>query len=313
MIEREAALPERFRQTVQSTWGEPGAEWLRALPVLLADCTRRWSLTLAPPFPNLSFNYVAPAVRADGTEVVLKAGVPNKGLRCEEAALRVFDGSGCVRLLDADSEAGLLLLERLRPGIPLTTLADEARDDAATAIAASVMRGLWRPAPPHHPFPTVGDWGNGFGRLRARFEGGAGPLPQARVEEAEALFAELLASSAAPVLLHGDLHHDNILSAGRQPWLAIDPKGVVGEPAYEVGALLRNLWPDRHTHQNPGRLLDRRARQLAEELGLDLARVRGWAVAQAVLSAWWGIEDNDGDGGWEGAIADAERLAAIKP
>ena len=303
-------LPERFQQTVGATWGEPGRLWLRDLPALLEDCARRWSLTLAPPFPNLTFNYVAPAVREDGTETVLKVGVPNKELRSEAATLRVFDGRGSVRLLDADPVAGLLLLERLRPGTVLTTLADEAHDDAATAIAASVMRGLWRPAPPGHDFPTVGDWGEGFARLRVRFDGGTGPLPEARVEEAETLFAELLASSAPPVLLHGDLHHDNILSAQRQPWLAIDPKGLVGEPAYEVGALLRNLWADRHTHQNPGRLLERRAHQLADALDLDRARVRGWAVAQAVLSAVWGVEDNDD--GWDFAFATADLLAAIR-
>jgi len=311
----ETGLPERFVRTVCATWGEPGREWLVGLPALLEDCARRWSLTLSAPFPNLTFNYVAPAVRADGTEAVLKAGVPNKELRSEAAALRVFDGRGSVRLLDSDPDRGLLLLERLRPGAVLTALADEAHDGEATTIAASVMRGLWRPAPPGHDFPTVADWGESFARLRARFGGGTGPLPTARVEEAETLFADLLASSAPPVLLHGDLHHDNILSAHvlsaqRQPWLAIDPKGVVGEPAYEVGALLRNLWPDRHTHQNAGRLLERRAHRLAEELELDPARVRGWAVTQAVLSAVWGIEDNDD--GWGAALADAELLSAIK-
>ena len=305
----EAALPERFKQTVSTTWGEPGALWLRGLPGLLEDCARRWSLTLAPPFPNLTFHYVAPAMRADGTEAVLKVGVPGPDLRREAAALRVFDGQGSVRLLESDTEAGLLLLERLRPGTVLTTLADEAHDDAATTIAASVMRGLWRPAPPGHDFPTVADWGGGFARLRARFGGGTGPLPAAQVERAEALFAELLASSTASVLLHGDLHHDNILSAQRQPWLAIDPKGVVGEPAYEVGALLRNLWPDRHAHLNPARMLERRTHRLAEELELDPARVRDWAIAQVVLSAVWGVEDNDG--GWEGASANTDLLAAI--
>ncbi len=306
----EPTLPERFTQTVSSTWGEPGGQWLRRLPARLEDCARRWSLTLSPPFPNLTFNYVAPAVMADGTEAVLKAGVPGPDLRREAAALRAFDGRGGVRLLDSDVDSGLMLLERLRPGAVLTTLADEAHDEAATAIAALVMRGLWRPAPPVHDFPTVADWGESFARLRARFGGGTGPLPTARVAEAESLFAELLASSALPVLLHGDLHHDNILSAHRQPWLAIDPKGVCGEPAYEVGALLRNLWPDRHTHRDPERLLERRAHQLADELDLDLARVRGWAVAQAVLSAVWGVEDND-DGG-ESAMATADLLATIK-
>ncbi len=312
MAETGAPLSERFVKTVRATWGEPGREWLATLPALLEECARRWSLTLAAPYSNLTFNYVALAVMSDGTEAVLKAGVPNKELRSETAALRVFDGRGSVHLLASDPDAGLLLLERLRPGAVLTDRADEAHDDEATTIAASVMRGLRRPAPPGHDFPTVADWGEGFARLRARFGGGTGPLPTAQVEEAEALFAELLASSAPPVLLHGDLHHDNILSAERQPWLAIDPKGVVGEPAYEVGALLRNLWPDRHAHRNPARLLERRLHRLAEELALDPARVRGWAVSQAVLSAWWCIEDGDTEGGWEGAIADAERLAAIK-
>lgn len=304
------ALPERFTQTILSTWGEEGRQWLHDLPALLDDCARRWSLALALPFPNLTFHYVAPAVRADGTEAVLKVGVPHKELRTEAAALRAFDGRGSVRLLDAAPEAGLLLLERLRSGAVLTALADEAHDDAATAIAAGVMRGLWRPAPPGHDFPTVADWSQAFARLRARFGGGTGPLPSARVEEAESLFADLLASSAAPVLLHGDLHHDNILSAERRPWLAIDPKGIVGEPAYEVGALLRNLWPDRHTHRDPARLLERRAHRLAEALDLDPARVRGWAVAQAVLSAVWSVEDNDD--GWAPTIANADLLAAIR-
>ena len=303
------ALPARFTQTVGATWGEPGRQWLSALPSLLEDCARRWSLTLSPPFPNLTFNYVAPVALSDGTEAVLKVGVPNNELHAEAAALRAFDGRGSVRLLESDADAGVLLLERLRPGVVLTTLADEANDDEATAIAASVMRGLWRSAPDGHEFPTVEDWGRGFARLRARFGGGTGPLPAAQVEEAETLFAELLASSGPPVLLHGDLHHDNILSAQRQPWLAIDPKGVVGEPAYEVGALLRNLWPDRYAHRDPRRLLERRAQRLAEELEMDPARVRGWAIAQAVLSDVWGIEDNDG--GWEGASANTDLLAAI--
>ena len=278
---------------------------------LLADYARRWNLTLLPAFPNLSCNYVAPVVCADGTPAVLKAVVPNKELYTEIAALRCYDGRNCVRLLEADSEAGIFLLERLLPGITLTTLADEANDEKATSIAASVMRGLWRPAPPDHRFPTVSDWGEGFQKLRQCFGGGCGPLPAAPVEEAASLFEELLASSSESVLLHGDLHHDNILSAQRQSWLAIDPKGVTGEPAYEVGALLRNLWQDRHTIANPAFLTRRRVHQLAEELNLERARIRGWGLAQAVLSAWWSIEDNDG--GWDGAIAVAEILAALPP
>ncbi len=302
---------------IDSTSDVAGREWQARLPDLLAEYARRWSLTVLPPFLNLSFNYVAPVVRAEGTEAgteaVLKTGAGLKELRSEIAALRWYDGQNSVRLLDADHERGVLLLERLKPGTPLTTLADEANDAQATSIAASVMRGLWRPIPPEHDFPTVGDWGRGFARLRQRFAGGVGPFPPARVAEAESLFAELNASAAAPVLLHGDLHHDNIVAAERQPWLAIDPKGVIGEPAYEVGALLRNLWADRHTLTQPKRMLERRVHQLSEEFDLDRARVRGWGVTQAVLSAWWCFEDNEEERGcWEGALAVAEMLEAVK-
>ena len=115
---------------------------------------------------------------------------------------------------------------------------------------------------------------------------------------------------AEPMLLHGDLHHDNILSAERQPWLAIDPKGIVGEPAYEVGALLRNPWSVLLDMPQPGRILARRVDQLAEELGFDRARIVGWGIAQAVLSAWWCLEDHYP--GWEFSIGCAELLAELQ-
>ncbi|HEU5100040.1 MAG TPA: aminoglycoside phosphotransferase family protein, partial [Roseiflexaceae bacterium] len=136
------------------------------------------------------------------------------------------------------------------------------------------------------------------------------PFAARLVEQAERLFVELLGSMADPVLLHGDLHHWNILAAERQPWLAIDPKGVIGEPAYEVGAWLRNWLPDLLEQPDPARVMARRVDQFAEALGIERARIRGWGLAQAVLSVWWCIEDNGS--GWEPTIACAELLAGIK-
>jgi streptomycin 6-kinase len=95
-----------------------------------------------------------------------------------------------------------------------------------------------------------------------------------------------------PALLHGDLHHENIMSAGRQPWLAIDPKGLVAEPAYETGALLRNLWLPRLTQPQPEQAIARRADVLTEELGFDRVRLLAWGLYQAVLAAWWCLEDD---------------------
>ena len=287
-------------------YGEEGIEWVLRLPAVISGLERQWSIRVAPPFTPLSYNYVAPAFRADGVDVVLKVGFPSRELFSEMEALRLYDGRGIVQLLEADPTQGAMLLEYLKPGTPLSTLID---DEEATSIAAGVMTQLWRPAPAEHNFPTVERWASGLGRLRKQFEGGTGPLPSALVEQAELHFAELLASAGAPVLLHGDLHHYNIVRAERQPWLALDPKGVVGEPAYEVGALLRNQLPEPLTRSNGAPILARRLDQLAEQLHLDRERLRAWGVAQSVLSAWWSIEDHGY--GWEPAIACAEILSTL--
>jgi streptomycin 6-kinase len=300
-------IPDNFARTMVEVYGEEGTAWLQRLPGLLAECAQRWSLTVLPPFVPLSYNYVAPAIRADGTDVVLKVGYPGRELLAEMAALRLYGGHGIAQLLDADVGLGALLLERLTPGMPLARLTDDAD---ATSIAAQVMRQLWRPVTPDHPFPTVAGWAAGLGRLRARFGGTTGPLPAALVERAERLFADLIGSMGEPVLLHGDLHHDNILTAQRQPWLALDPKGVVGEAAYETGALLRNPAGRVLQAPDPAGMMARRIDQLAAELGFEWERIRGWALAQAVLSAWWSIEDHGY--GWEEAMAYAEILAGLR-
>lgn len=302
--DRMITIPAAFGQTIREVHGEQGALWLQQLPALLTEYAQRWALQLGSPFA-LSYNYVLSARRADGSAVVVKAGYPAAELRCEIAALRLYNGDNMVQLLDADSERGVMLLEQLQPGEMLATLTD---DEEATLIGATMMRKLWRPAPINHPFPTVAKWAEGLQRHRARFAGGVGPLPKLLFEAAEANFRDLLAANEPAMLLHGDLHHYNILRAQRQPWLAIDPKGVVGDPAYEVGAFLYN--PDLAQRPNLDRLLQRRMDLLAEQLAFDRERIRGWGVAQAVLSACWTIEDQ-GDG-WDYVIDIGERLTRIR-
>ena len=294
-------LPPHFTKTVSTTF-TGGTEWLARLPDLLAACERRWNLVIRPSPFTLSYNYVTAATLADGTEIVLKAGVPNRELRTEIAALRLYDGRGCVRLVDADPDQGVLLLERLHPGEMLTIVTD---DDEATRLAAQVMQNLWRPLPAAHSFPSVADWANGLAELREEFGGGTGPFDEGVVETAVSLFTDLLASSSEPVLLHGDLHHYNILSTG-DGWRVIDPKGVAGEPAYEVGALLRNPFT-LFAEPDLKRITARRLDILAEMLALDRERLRQWSLAQAVLSAWWGYEDGGDPGDWQPTM----RLAAV--
>lgn len=301
-------VPPEFARTYAAMYGKAGERWVRELPALLDWCAARWSLTLLPREHELSFNFVTPALRADGTSAILKVGFPNAELLSEIEALRVYAGRGINRLLEAAPERGALLLERLQPGRMLVELAVED-DERATAVAAEVMRALWRPAPAQHRFPNVSDWIGGMVKLRPTFGGGTGPFPERLVTQAERLFDELLASAPPPVLLHGDLHHYNILTAQRRPWLAIDPKGVIGEPAYETGALLRNPFPTAAGWPDLRHLLARRVDLLAERLELDRQRILGWGAAQCVLAGWWSYEDTGS--GWAEWLPFAEALSAL--
>jgi streptomycin 6-kinase len=304
-------FPTILVQTNIDQRGEQGVEWLEKLPGVLAEIERRWSLTIGKPFEGLSYNYAAPAVRADGTTLVVKVCPPSREFRTEAEALALYGGNGAVELIDADTALGVMLLEHVRPGKMLVEVKD---DEEATQIAASVMPRIWHPPPPENAFPTVADWARGMEKLRAMFGGTTGPFPEVLVREAEGLFSELIGSMGEVVVLHGDLHHFNILSSDRQGWLAIDPQGVIGEREYEVGALLRNPMPYIYHMGNVEKLLARRMDQLAEQLGFDRQRIRGWGVAQAVLSAWWFFEDFDGktSGEMMNAIALAEAMARVK-
>lgn len=301
-------IPEDFARAVVAFRGASGEAWLRELPATIEACAARWSLEVGPPFLPLYYNYVATATGADGARLVLKICFPDDEAPTEREAMRLFDGRGAARLIEADEERSALLLERLDPGTKLSELCD-ADDEAATSAAVEVMRRLLRPAPSVHEFPSVADWGKGFARHRVNFKGTSGPLPARLFDEAEALFRDLNASASEPVLLHGDLHQGNIIAATREPWLAIDPKGIVGDAAYEVGALLRNpndrimSWPDFP------RVTARRIRQLSEELGFERERVRGWGLSQAILASIWSCEEGTN---LDFGVACAEVIAAVK-
>jgi streptomycin 6-kinase len=287
-------IPATFARFIESLHGGKGVDWLERLPDILADCAMRWNLTYGVPFGNLTYHYTIPATRGDGAQFVTKACSPTGEYGLEADALAHFAGQGMAQLAARDDANEVMLLERLTPGTSLRGVADDAQ---ATRIAARVMRALWRPALRSGAFPTVADWHKGFTRLRVRFDGGTGQLPAELVDLAETLYAHLSATSAPAVVLHGDLHHDNILAARREPWLGIDPKGLIGEPAYETGSWLRNWLPDLLRVPDPQATLAQRIAIFAAELAIAPARIRDWGVYQAVLSEVWRLEDEGSVGG----------------
>lgn len=299
-----APLPGAFVRRIHEAFGADGLAWLARLPSLLVDLAARWEVVLGPPF-ELSYNYVLPATRVDGTAAVLKIGVPVAENRREIAALRVYDGHGACRVIQSDVERCAMLLERVVPGDMLVRLV-RTDDEQATRIGARLLRTLWRPVPATAgaTFKPLAEWFvRAFDRHRAEY-GGPGPLPAYVFDAGVALAGALLDSAPAPVLLHGDFHHYNVLSATRTDWLAIDPKGMTGDRGYDVGPFICNPHPQ-DGPRSPA-LLNRRLDILAEELEYDRPRLREWSIAHAVLSACWSAESHGR--GWEAAVAVAEML-----
>ncbi len=253
----------------------------------LTAALERWDLAADGPVVDTPSGCVALVKRGADRRVLKIIGADSDEM-AGVAAHAHYDGRGAVRLLAHVGRA--LLLERIEPGEALTRRVIEGDDDGATKILGDLMASLHRAGPAKERFPTVETWGESFADHRRE----RGALPVDLVDRAAALYGELCRSQGPRVLLHGDLHHDNVLYDDRRGWLAIDPKGVIGEPAYETGALLRNPTTDVARFAAPA-IIDRRVRILCERLALDRARVLGWCFSQAVLSAIWAIEDGTTD------------------
>jgi streptomycin 6-kinase len=254
--------------------------WLALLPDAIGGLERRWSLALGTPFDNTSYSWAAPVTLADGTAAVLKLGMPHLEGEREIDALRLWSGESIVRLLDADRELGAMLLERCEPGIALWTRQRDEQD----VVLAAVMKRLWRTPADPHPFRRLSEM---VAVWRKRTLAHSEQWPDAGLaREGLRLLTELADSAPREVLLHTDLHAGNVLRAQREPWLAIDPRPFVGDPAYDA---------TQHLLNNRSRLRadpDRTIRQFAEVAELDPDRVLLWTFARAAAGPRndWGDE-----------------------
>ena len=315
-----------FADSVTRTFGDAGRSWLNNLPDTIARCVQVWDLTLEAPFEDLSFQYVIRARRADSSPVVLKLGVPRDELVGEVRALGLYAGRGVVQLIAWDHALGALLLERVEPGFQLAELAN-VDDLTATRIGASAVRKLVSlgvtPETPSAGLTTFGsverDWGHAFDGYHRLVRRDTGPLPADVLIDAERRFERLLTSGAGgdQIMLHGDLHHHNILksSLDDDTWIVIDPKGIVGEPGCEFASFLRNPGTVFAPDDFHARTLHRRVEAIASITDLDLFRIRDWGVVGAVISAIWCIEDGVTDQEptvWQLPIDCARWLAALR-
>lgn len=289
-------IPEKFKKDIIKLKGEEGEKWILEIPRLLKTFSEKWELSLNYETPKLSFNFIAFAKDKEDQKVVLKFYFPDfKEFKNEFEALKAYKGQGMVRLLKFDEDFRVMLLERLNPGKELKTLGNEEEE---IKIAASLMKKFWIEPPITYEFPKISDWFNGLKRYKEKYIQKEGPVPEKLVVMAESLYYKLISTSGQQVLLHGDLHYENILSS-ENGWKSIDPKGVIGEREYEIGALLRNPMPEMLSERNLKEVLIKRVKLFSKFLELDQERILSWAKYQAVLSVIWGIEDfENSDNRW---------------
>ena len=274
-------IPKRLADTCRKT--PERAAWLERLPNALRDLEGRWSLKIGAPFDGdeVSCAWVAPVARADETSAVLKLGMPHLEGEHEIHGLCFWDGDPTVWLIDADANLNAMLLERCEPGTVLRRLPEPEQD----VVIARLLRRLWRTPSAPHPFrplsTMIPQWSDETLADTERW------LDAGLVREGLRLFQELPRTAPVEVLLATDLHAGNVLRAQREPWLVIDPKPFVGDPAYDATQHLFNC--DARLRSDPEGTI----RHFADLLGVDHERVHLWMFARAVAELLGDWNDQD--------------------
>jgi len=279
-------LPKRLMATLSGWRDDAAGSWIAALPGIIAAAEERWGIQIADPFePGGATSWVAPAVTSDGACVVYKCTLPHPEAIGEADALETYAGDGAVRLIASEPETFELLVERCTPGSDLWERPDRERIEAVS----SLMRRLWRKAPPRR-FGDLGSLTSRWSAVTARrLMTLEVPWDTRPIERGVDLLQTLSLGTATPVLLHQDLHPGNVLAAEREPWLVIDPKPVVGDPAFEPVQLLV---------QQAGRIgeppgpdgVQARLELIAGAVDLDPTRIGLFALARCAEWSMWSYE-----------------------
>ena len=285
------SIPTSYKQLAEYVWGEQGEKWIKELPSIVEKCCAKWELEYLGPVEDLSFNFVSHVLqKKTNSPAILKIGIPKTELSTQIQCLEIFPKEITVKLLEKDLELGAFLLPKLDPGGNLAEL--QMQDDKeATKIAARLIHKIPTSIPKNSDFPTVLDWVDIMAQKRAAIIE-TNKLPISMLDKAVGLAKDLDASKAENKLLHGDLHHTNILYDEKLGWIVIDPKGVIGDPIFEAARLLSNPHKNLENIQDPESLLPERIEILSETLGCDSRRIIGWGYVDCVnVASWFGPEN----------------------
>ncbi|MFI5620406.1 aminoglycoside phosphotransferase family protein [Streptomyces sp. NPDC051567] len=278
-------VPDGLVRTQLRYNGAAGRAFVAALPARAAEFLERWELRRTGPALHGTASLVLPVERADGRPAALKTQLLDEESAGEAAALRAWDGQGSVRLLEDDGVTGTLLLERLDEGRHLSALARRDSRQAVRVVAGLLARLTAVPAPAGL---------RGLGEIAAGLLDG---VDRARAELTDGRSREVLRECAAALaevagepgdrLLHWDLHYDNVLAGGREPWLAIDPKPLSGDPGFELLPAIGNHFRADEVRWRFDLLTE------ALGLGLDRDRARAWTLGRVVQNCLWDVADGE--------------------
>lgn len=269
-----------------------GQKWLDDIPTLIKTYEAKWGLKSNGTFPELTFNYVEKVKTKNGEYLVLKIGFPQDLDFARQAkTLKLYSGNGAVKVLNEDIENSVLLLEGCIPGKSLHTLKDETKE---VLIFTNIAKRLWRKAPEDPSFENISKTEEDFEWYFKNIKKAEKFLPEDLTTKAYELFKNLISTQKDTFLLHGDLHHDNIISSDRG-WLAIDPKGVIGEREYECASFIFN--PYKQFTENEDLISEEffanRIELIAAALRFDKKRITQWAFVKSVSSLIWRIQDTN--------------------
>ncbi|MGW6464261.1 aminoglycoside phosphotransferase family protein [Streptomyces rubiginosohelvolus] len=282
-------IPQRLVASYATGFGEEGRAWIAGVPALAAHLLERWQLLRDGAVRSGQASLVLPVLRHDGTRAVLKLQLPREETTAALTGLRTWNGDGMVRLLDHDPASSGMLLERLDGARTLASIDD---DDVAMGILADLHARLVAvPAP--QGLRGLGDVAAAMlEQVPQRVARLTDPADRDLLRGWASAVAEL-ADEPGDRLLHWDLHYDNVLAAQREPWIAIDPEPLAGDPGFDLWPALDSRWDDVVAKGDPLRVVRRRFDLLTDTLGLDRARAAGWTLGRLLQNALWDIEDGE--------------------
>lgn len=274
-----------LKNNILSIFGETGRVWLEELNQLVKKLQDYWFLKELHPVSNMTYNFVARALNSENIPVVLKISCDKNLIEEEANALKYFNGQGSIVLLDQHRGCHALLLQQAIPGTPLKSLYPAQQKLTMESFIGVAAKLHSRPLPKKHSFGHISDW------LEALDEADTDEIPQELLTRAIKLKNRLLDTIKNEKVLHGDLHLDNILHHGDE-WLSIDPKGVVGEPEFEIAAF--DFIDDTELAKATSEMLLSRIEQVAQIAGLSPQRIKEWTFVRLILAAAWAVEDRAG-------------------